>query len=534
MDEKLNAIDEGESECPICFTTFPLNIVERHAATCSSNVDEVEVKSVKRPRADLMSYFSPKAPKSLAKSDVSSRHSPRTENSANKVIVHLAEKPSMSTVNNDLEADINVKGNVKNIPHPLSEEMRPKSMDEFVGQKHILQLNSLLRKLIQSENIPSMILWGPPGCGKTSLAKVIGKSLSRAKFVSLSATSAGVNQVKQIITNAKSEWNLFKRKTILFLDEIHRFNKLQQDTFLPVVENGTIILIGATTENPSFSLNSALLSRCKVFVFEKLSTAEINAILVNAIQRLSILIIKEKTDQLCSDFVYIEEEAVDLLANSSDGDARMALNCLSLVRQSLESTENLSDKVITVSHIKDGLLRSHLLYDRKGDEHYNCISALHKSMRGGDGDAALYWLGRMLEGGEDPLYVARRLIRFSSEDIGLADSNALSQAVASYQACQYIGMPECEVILAQCVVYLAEAPKSVRVYRAYSKVKECIKNHEGALPGVPIHLRNAPTVLMKNLNYGKEYKYNPDYDEPVDQTYLPDCLENVKFLDLDE
>ncbi|XP_068251923.1 ATPase WRNIP1 isoform X2 [Nyctibius grandis] len=436
---------------------------------------------------------------------------------------------------------------------PLAERLRPDTLGDYVGQERVLGAQTLLRSLLESHEIPSLILWGPPGCGKTTLAHIIANSSKKngTRFVTLSATSAKTNDVRDVISQAQNEKRLFKRKTILFIDEIHRFNKSQQDTFLPHVECGTVTLIGATTENPSFQVNAALLSRCRVIVLEKLSVKAMEAILMRAVRSLGVQVLGQGDDHGSSatgssseslEFpVYIEEKALNTLAYLCDGDARTGLNGLQLAVQArlavgkttplnITKGDSADGILITEEHVKEGLQRSHILYDRAGEEHYNCISALHKSMRGSDENASLYWLARMLEGGEDPLYVARRLVRFASEDIGLADPLALTQAVAAYQGCHFIGMPECEVILAQCVVYFARAPKSIEVYRAYSNVKECLRMHTGPLPPVPLHLRNAPTRLMKNLGYGKGYKYNPMYKEPVEQDYLPEELKGTDFF----
>uniref|UniRef100_A0A8C6ZBM6 WRN helicase interacting protein 1 n=1 Tax=Nothoprocta perdicaria TaxID=30464 RepID=A0A8C6ZBM6_NOTPE len=430
---------------------------------------------------------------------------------------------------------------------PLADKLRPDTLGDYVGQERVLGAQSLLRPLLEAHEVPSLILWGPPGCGKTTLAHIIASSSRKngTRFVTLSATSAKTNDVRDVISQAQNEKRLFKRKTILFIDEIHRFNKAQQDTFLPHVECGTVTLIGATTENPSFQVNSALLSRCRVIVLEKLSVEAMEVILMRAVRSLGIRVLGQGEQHSSSatgspsegsEFpVYIEEKALSTLAYLCDGDARTGLNGLQLAVQArlaagVATGSSTDGALITEEHVKEGLQRSHILYDRAGEEHYNCISALHKSMRGSDENASLYWLARMLEGGEDPLYVARRLVRFASEDIGLADPLALTQAVAAYQGCHFIGMPECEVILAQCVVYFARAPKSIEVYRAYSNVKECLRMHTGPLPPVPLHLRNAPTRLMKNLGYGKGYKYNPMYKEPVEQDYLPEELKGVNFF----
>ncbi|XP_048405025.1 ATPase WRNIP1 [Stegostoma tigrinum] len=409
---------------------------------------------------------------------------------------------------------------------PLAEIMRPSVLAELIGQNKVLGENTLLRTLLESHEIPSIILWGPPGCGKTSLAHVLAsnsKKQSSTRFVSLSATSASTDMIREVVKQAQNELKLFKRKTIAFFDEIHHFNKIQQNTLLPHVECGTITLIGATTENPSFQINSALLSRCRVIVLEKLSVEAMETILLRALNSLGISILGQDKEAGSVDgskeselHISVEPEAIRSIACLCDGDARAALNGLHLAIQAkvaeakkpqnnFAQQSTLAKKIlIKEMHIKEGLQRSHILYDRAGEEHYNCISALHKTMRASDEKAALYWLARMLEGGEDPLYVARRLVRFASEDVGLADPLALTQAVSAYQGCHFIGMPECEVILAQCVTYLSRAPKSVEIYMAYDAVKESLRNHKGPLPSVPLHLRNAPTKLMKDLGYGKD------------------------------
>ncbi|XP_061110171.1 ATPase WRNIP1 [Conger conger] len=435
---------------------------------------------------------------------------------------------------------------------PLAELMRPSNLEEYFGQNKVVGESTLIRSLLDSQEIPSMILWGPPGCGKTTLAHIIAsrsKKSGSIRFVTLSATSTSTSEVREVIKQSQNELRLCKRKTILFIDEIHRFNKSQQDTFLPHVESGIVTLIGATTENPSFQVNAALLSRCRVLVLEKLSVEAMGAILRRAADALGLQLLgppgvrgDEDSAERTSGSelrVLIEQKALDTIAHLCDGDARVGLNGLQLAVQARISAARLGqtkpagtsqDVLVQEDHIKEGLQRSHILYDKAGEEHYNCISALHKSMRGSHTNAALYWLGRMLEGGEDPLYVARRLVRFASEDVGLADPAALPQAVSAFQACHFIGMPECEVILAQCVVYLARAPKSVEVYTAYSNVKACLRNQRGPLPPVPLHLRNAPTRLMKDLGYAKGYKYNPAFSEPVEQDYLPTELRGVDFF----
>ena len=405
---------------------------------------------------------------------------------------------------------------------PLADRMRPETLDEIAGQEHLLGTSSPLRTAIEQDNIPSMIFWGPPGCGKTTLARVIA-NVTDSNFVQMSATSGSVKQAREIIARARDKQVFGGKRTILFVDEIHRFSKSQQDTFLPHVEDGTITLIGATTENPSFEVISALLSRSRVFVLKQLDS--------EALVKILKVTLTDKSRGLGELKLEIESEALKLIANSSDGDARRALNTLELIINNLGHDLGHDPVSLKLADIKEFLKKTHLHYDQSGEEHYNIISALHKSMRGGDANASLYWLGRMLEAGENPLYVARRLIRFASEDIGLADPQALVQAVTAHQASHFIGMPECNVVLAQCVTYLARAPKSNALYTAYNQVRKDIEN----LPNepVPTHLRNAPTKLMKDLGYGKDYKYTPSFDNPEDakQDYLPESLKNRKYLD---
>jgi putative ATPase len=404
----------------------------------------------------------------------------------------------------------NAAENRRKLYAPLADRMRPRSFDDVVGQPDLTGKSAVLRTLVESGEVPSMVFWGPPGCGKTTLAKLIAQ-VSGMEFVELSAVTSGLTEVRQVLREAEARLDFQSKRTILFIDEIHRFNKNQQDAFLPWVENGTIILIGATTENPSFEVNAALLSRCRVFVLKKLESEDIRNVIQSALQ--------DRERGLGAKRLEIPSDVMEELVTVADGDARVALNALELTSKA---------GTITLENLRAALQRTHILYDKTGEEHYNIISALHKSMRGSDVNAALYWLGRMLEAGDDPLYVARRLIRFASEDIGLADPQALVQAVSAYQASHFIGMPECNVILAQAVAYLAKAPKSNALYTAYSGVREDIRR----LPNepVPLHIRNAPTDLMKDLGYGKGYKYNPDFEGPVEQDYLPDKLKGRKYL----
>jgi len=403
---------------------------------------------------------------------------------------------------------------------PLADRIRPHDFEDYLGQNQIIGPGTVLRKAIEKDEVPSMILWGPPGTGKTTLAHLIAQK-TKAHFVPFSAVHNGVKEVREIIKEAEEQQKYYQKRTILFVDEIHRFDKRQQDAFLSSVENGTIILIGATTENPSFEINAALLSRCRVFVLTALTSEHIEIILKRAL--------KDEKKGLGNLSISISDTLITFLAQAANGDVRTALNALELAVQSSEVN---SEGQVNVDEetIKQALQRTHLLYDRAGEEHYNIISALHKSMRGSDANAALYWLGRMLEAGEDPLYIARRLVRFACEDIGLADPQALVQAVSSYQAAHFLGMPECNVCLAQTVAYLARTPKSNALYTAYMDVQKDIR--ENPTDPVPLHLRNAPTDLMKNLGYGKGYKYTPNFEDPKDakQDYLPPSLKDKKYL----
>jgi putative ATPase len=397
-----------------------------------------------------------------------------------------------------------------NLNNPLADRMRPETLEEFLGQDEIVGEKKLLREAIKSDKIPSMIFWGPPGTGKTTLAFIIAKQ-TKSEFVRVSAVSSGLKDLREIIERAKVDQRLGKR-TILFIDEIHRWNKTQQDGLLPHIESGLITLIGATTENPSFEVRGALLSRSRVFVFKQLNKESIEAIIKRAL--------KDKKRGLGGLKVKIDKKAIDLLSNISNGDARVALNIL-------EYAASVSQK-INVELIKEATQKAALLYDKGGEEHYNIISALHKSMRGSDANAALYWLARMVESGEDPLFIARRLVRFASEDIGLANSRALEQAVTVYNACHFIGYPECNVILAQAVVYMSKCKKSNELYIAYGKAAEDARKY-GNLP-VPLHLRNAVSKLMEEVGYGKGYKYSPNFEYKEKQEYLPEKLKGRKYL----
>ncbi len=398
----------------------------------------------------------------------------------------------------------------REMSQPLAARLRPQTIEEYVGQKHLLGEGKVLRRLIESDNISSMIFWGPPGVGKTTLARIIA-SRTKAAFIDFSAVTSGIKEIKTVMQQAESN-RLYGERTIVFVDEIHRFNKAQQDAFLPFVEKGSIVLIGATTENPSFEINSALLSRCKVFVMQALSEADLLELLKRAL-----------SDErgFGRQKVKIADEALAMIAVFANGDARTALSTLEMV---VLNGETDGDSVnVTEETVEQCISKKSLIYDKKGEEHYNIISALHKSMRNSDPDAAVYWLARMLEAGEDPLYVARRIIRFASEDIGLADPRALEIAVAAYQACHFIGMPECTVNLTEAVVYMSMVPKSNALYVAYESAKNDALS-QLAEP-VPLVIRNAPTKLMKELDYGKGYQYAHDTEEKLTSMQcLPDSL----------
>jgi len=401
---------------------------------------------------------------------------------------------------------------------PLAARMRPRSFDEFVGQEHIVGKGRALRNTIEADQLVSIIFWGPPGSGKTTLAGIIA-SLTRSHFSPISAVSAGVADLRRIVEEARERRGQQRLRTILFIDEIHRFNKAQQDAVLPVVEDGTVTLIGATTENPSFEVIAPLLSRCRVFTLNALTDDQVRTIVERALA--------DGERGLGKAGVVVEPEALEHLVVDSNGDARIALNALEMAAVAT-AADSEGKRVITLPTIEDALQRRALLYDKAGEQHYDIISALHKSLRGSDPDAGLYWLGRMLEAGEDPLYIARRLVRFASEDVGMADPQALVVAMAAQQAVHFIGMPEGNLALAEAVVYLATAPKSNSLYRAYSGVQKDVETTRN--DPVPLHLRNPVTRLMKQIGYGKGYKYAHDYpDHYVEQQNLPDKLQGRRY-----
>jgi len=404
------------------------------------------------------------------------------------------------------------------IEAPLADRMRPRNLEEFLGQKHLLGPGKILRQAIESDQLPSMIFWGPPGSGKTTLAMIIA-STTGAQFSAFSAVLSGVKEIKEVIQEAKEEWRLQKRRTILFVDEIHRFNKAQQDAFLPHVEKGTIILIGATTENPSVEVISPLLSRTKVFTLYALTEEEIEVILNRALM--------DEERGLAKYPTLIEPDVIKGICRIANGDARVGLNTLEMVVLTT-SPDGKGVRHIKKEDLEEVLQKKAFLYDKSGEEHYNLISALHKSLRGSDPDAALYWLGRMLEAGEDPLYIARRMVRFASEDVGMADPQALQVAVSAMEAFHFIGLPEGSLALAQAAVYLATAPKSNALYTAYEGVQRDVRELEN-MP-VPLHIRNAPTSLMKHLGYGRGYKYPHDYPGHfVEEEYLPENLKGRTY-----
>ena len=409
-----------------------------------------------------------------------------------------------------------------NAPQPLASRLRPRTLEEFAGQKHLLGEGKVLRRLIEGDAVSSMIFWGPPGVGKTTLARIIA-GRTKSAFIDFSAVTSGIKEIRQVMQQAEDN-RRYGERTIVFVDEIHRFNKAQQDAFLPFVEKGSIILIGATTENPSFEVNSALLSRCKVFVLQALKTEEVAALLRRAL-----------TDERgfgrspagSRQIVHMADDLLTAIAVFSNGDARTALSTLEMVVLNGD-VQGDGSILVTEETVLQCTSRRSLLYDKKGDGHYDLISALHKSMRNSDPDAAVYWMARMLEGGEDPLYIARRVTRFASEDIGLADPRALEIAVAAYQACHFIGMPECSVHLTQAVVYMSMAPKSNALYMAYEAARKDAAAR--VAEPVPLHIRNAPTALMQQLDYGKGYQYAHDTAAKLTaMECLPDSLRGREY-----
>ncbi|XP_060822897.1 ATPase WRNIP1-like [Bombus pascuorum] len=529
-------MDNDKICCPICSKEFSSAIIENHVSKClflNESASKESSSSFKDgcPARKYMKLSNTK----VKKNDVGLIKN--TTKTVSSVIDIDSQSPKTSINNNTDKETTKLFGN----DHiPLAERMRPITLSGYVGQLHVLGPSTVLYQLLNKSEIPNIILWGPPGCGKTSLANVIAyicknKSNGKMRYVKLSAAMAGVNEVKEVITIASNELK-FNRRTVVFMDEIHRFNKIQQDVFLPHVESGIITLIGATTENPSFSLNSALLSRCRVIVLEKLNISNLMSILNRAVSSLEGTVYSsnkklESANQIPK-FI-IDEPTIEWLAETCDGDARIALSGLELaVQYKIQSNEEFLQNgpvTITLANIKEGLKKTHMLYDKRGDQHYDMISALHKSVRASDENASLYWLTRMILGGEDPVYIARRLVRMACEDIGLEDPKALGIAVHTMHGCKMIGMPECDVLLAQCTTYLARAPKSRLMEDALRAAQRVIAEHKGPQPGVPLYLRNAPTKLMKNLGYSKGY--NMKHKDESGMNYLPEGLENINFFD---
>ncbi|KAI4483374.1 hypothetical protein M0802_013424 [Mischocyttarus mexicanus] len=565
-------MNNEQVSCPVCQIDFPSSLIESHVVKClfllESNSAGISKESSPSPGSKSLKSKS----LSMRKSD--NRITKRKLTSGQTFLTTKGDCTKQDSTKEDerrkkedeqdnIKQDLEIKENIIENPvkkarmneHvPLAERMRPSNLSEYVGQNHILGPECTLFQLLRKGEVPNIILWGPPGCGKTSLANVIAhicktNTKSRMRYVKLSAAMAGVNDLKEVINIAANELK-FGRRTTVFMDEIHRFNKTQQDVFLPHVESGTITLIGATTENPSYTLNSALLSRCRVVVLEKLTISNLISILKCALSSLGGIIqisseSKSKnnfcnninpeasgSNTLSSPRFIVDEATIEWLAETCDGDARIALGGLELAVQSKtpikEEFVETDPVLITLNDVKENLKKTHMLYDRKGDQHYDMISALHKAVRASDENASLYWLTRMIAGGEDPVYIARRLVRMASEDVGLADPKALSIAVHTMSGCKMIGMPECDVLLAQCTIYLARAPKSRLMEDALRAAQKIVETHKGPQPGVPLHLRGSQTKLSKSLGYGKGY--NMQHKDKSGLNYLPEGLENVDFF----
>ncbi|GAB7349130.1 hypothetical protein MBLNU459_g8076t1 [Dothideomycetes sp. NU459] len=523
-------------DCPICSRSVREADINRHLDSgCEDFLDEPSPPPTQQnggpaKSTQVASFFhTPAAKRTVDSHAFAATSSSQPVNGSNLKASQPSSANLKRSFDGDVEADavkdevatpVTKKPRIANLEKaaPLAERMRPKTLDEVHGQE-LVGPNGVIRSLIEADRVPSMILWGGPGTGKTTIARLIAQTAG-TRFVEINSTSTGVAECKKLFAEARNELTLTGRKTIIFCDEIHRFSKSQQDVFLGPVEAGTVTLIGATTENPSFKVANALMSRCRTFTLQKLGDDDILSILKRA-----LTIEPPSTPESASMLEKDESALLRYLSTFADGDARTALNLLSLALDLSSRPE------MTIDTLKSSLTQT-LVYDRAGDQHYDTISAFHKSVRGSDPDAALYYLARMLQSGEDPLYVARRMVVIASEDVGLADNTLLSLATATYTAAEKIGMPECRINLGHCAVALALAPKSVRAYRGLNAAYAALREPGIAGLPVPVHLRNAPTRLMKDLGYGKEYKYNPDYlGGAVSQDYLPDKLKGRTFLD---
>ncbi|XP_031786917.1 ATPase WRNIP1-like [Nasonia vitripennis] len=514
--------EPAKIECPICAKEFAASVIEAHASKCLF-LNESSSKS--QETSKRASFFRGDNVAKKAKGvNFKGSTSPSTSSSTSRS-KFLA--PTIQENDSDKESSTRSKDTKPKDSIPLAEKMRPNSIMSYVGQKHVLGPETMLYQLLSKTEIPNIILWGPPGCGKTSLANVIANTCQHCpggkyRYVKLSAAMSGISDVKDAITIASNELK-FGRRTVMFMDEIHRFNKTQQDTFLPHIESGTIILIGATTENPSFSLNAALLSRCRVIVLEKLTIENLTEILIRAIKAAGGAVhdFEKPPNASINNKFFIDRETVKWLAETSDGDARIALGGLELaIHSKVPSSEGSSSSglnFISLDDVKDSLKKTHMLYDKKGDQHYDMISALHKSVRASDDNAALYWITRMMAGGEDPVYIGRRLVRMATEDIGLEDPKALGVAVHTMQSCKMLGMPECDVLLAQCAIYLARAPKSRLMEDSLRAAQRVVANYKDAQLPVPLHLRNIPTSILGK----KDRSALP---------YMPEEIKNLDFL----